>query len=235
MSRNLFRTILTVTSNIKETLYQNRSRCRAYFNSRKFWSLMTVGTGVSICAQVVKPVDEKDQDKPKLPTVDPSTLTNATLIRNAASLTVDSASTLLSQTVLALNDALEDYARGMYTTVKLMEHEMQVLGDEASQDKVWQLIIKSKSDLEERKLAVEQLESMFHFAVKVMESASVAAFQSGCDIAAMAAGERIHQAEMQIENARKIVQQAKDKLTTTQAQSVEATTKHAEESEDKET
>ncbi|XP_077979109.1 diablo IAP-binding mitochondrial protein-like [Glandiceps talaboti] len=201
------------------------------WNIRKFGSLVTIGTGMSICAQVVKPTEDK-ADQPQSLSVDPSSLTHPVLIRNAASLTVNAASTLLSQTAIGLIDALQDYAKEIYTLISLIDHETAMLGHEKQQEKIWPLIIQTRNEIEGKKQAVEKLESMLHFAIKVVESASEAAFQSGSDVAAIAAAERIHQAQTQIDNAKQIVQQAKDRLNEAQRDSVVKTSKHGEDAED---
>ncbi|KAJ8299828.1 hypothetical protein KUTeg_023888 [Tegillarca granosa] len=82
---------------------------------------------------------------------DPSTLTTEYLVRNAASLTLDSACTLLSNTTIALSDASREYMKCMFVLIKLMEYKLQILGNTDEENKVWDLILQAKSNLAEAK------------------------------------------------------------------------------------
>ncbi|XP_002730409.1 diablo IAP-binding mitochondrial protein-like [Saccoglossus kowalevskii] len=199
--------------------------------------ILGIGSGISIYAALAVKPDESESktSTSKLPDIDASSLTHTSIIKNATSLTVNAASTLLSQTTLALIETLQDYAKEMYTLMSLMDHQIMMLANEFEQEKVGMLMIEVRGEIETKRLQVEQLESMLHFAVKVMESTMQAAFQSGCDAAAILASERIQQAEMQVESARKIAKNALENLTEKQKHSIEATAKHEKEKQKQQT
>uniref|UniRef100_A0A3P8NWY8 Direct IAP-binding protein with low pI n=1 Tax=Astatotilapia calliptera TaxID=8154 RepID=A0A3P8NWY8_ASTCA len=108
-------------------------------------------------------------------------LSHDSLIKRAASLATDSSSTFLSQTSLALIDAITEYAKAVHTLIALQKRYLDSLGKltPAEEDSVWQVIIGQRAKVNDRQEDCKHFESTWFSAMKLCEAAAEAAYTSG--------------------------------------------------------
>ncbi|XP_066278848.1 diablo IAP-binding mitochondrial protein-like isoform X1 [Branchiostoma lanceolatum] len=156
----------------------------------------------------------------KLQPPDPSTLTHEYLMRSAAALTVDSAITLLSQTTLATIHLEQEYAKIVSTLTSLLEYETLVLGNAPEEERVAQLIIQQRVELEDKRRQLQNIEVALLAVQHLIESAAEAAYQTGAEAATVAAQERLQLAQNQLELVRTESRQADSRLNQLQTQTI---------------
>eukprot|EP00058_Branchiostoma_floridae_P022636 XP_002608126.1 hypothetical protein BRAFLDRAFT_126260 [Branchiostoma floridae] len=156
----------------------------------------------------------------KLQPPDPSTLTHEYLMRSAAAMTVDSAITLLSQTTMAIIHLEQEYAKIVSTLTSLLEYETLVLGNAPEEERVAQLIIQQRVELEDKRRELQNIEVVLLAVQRLVESAAEAAYQTGAESATVAAQDRLQLAQNQIELVRNQSRQADVVLNQLQTQSI---------------
>ncbi|XP_037533987.1 diablo homolog, mitochondrial [Nematolebias whitei] len=156
-------------------------------------------------------------------------LSHDSLVRRAASLVTDSSSTFLSQTTLALIDAITDYSKAVHTLISLQKRYLDSLGklSPAQEDAIWQVIIGQRTEVNDRQDEYRRFESTWFAAVKLCETAAEAAYVSGVEQASVTVRTYIQLAQSQVEEAQKISQDAEKKLTETKVMEVERTSQYA--------
>uniref|UniRef100_A0A3P8NXB7 Direct IAP-binding protein with low pI n=1 Tax=Astatotilapia calliptera TaxID=8154 RepID=A0A3P8NXB7_ASTCA len=107
-------------------------------------------------------------------------LSHDSLIKRAASLATDSSSTFLSQTSLALIDAITEYAKAVHTLIALQKRYLDSLGKltPAEEDSVWQVIIGQRAKVKKHLEDCKHFESTWFSAMKLCEAAAEAAYTS---------------------------------------------------------
>ncbi|XP_068571413.1 diablo IAP-binding mitochondrial protein-like [Cebidichthys violaceus] len=172
---------------------------------------LTVGGG--LCAIPFKQVENLSHDS---------------MIRRAASLVTDSSNTFLSQTTLALIDAITEYSQAVHTLIALQRRYLQSLGNltPAEEDTIWQVIIGQRSEVSDRQDECKRFESTWVTAVKLCETAAEAAITSGAEHAAITARTNIQLAQTQVEEALKLSVDTDKKLAETKVMEVERVTRH---------
>ncbi|XP_026155149.1 diablo homolog, mitochondrial [Mastacembelus armatus] len=194
-----------------------RSSARVLLSSRNpaghkpgKWSrlIATLTVGGGLCAVPVKQVDNLSHDS---------------LIRRAASLVTDSSSTFLSQTTLALIDAITEYSKAVHTLIALQRRYLASLGKltPAEEDSVWQVIIGQRAEVNERQDEYRRFESTWVSAVKLCEMAAEAAYTSGAEHASITVRTNIQVAHSQVEEAQKLSMDADKKLAETKVMEIE--------------
>ncbi|KAI8486477.1 hypothetical protein Bbelb_357120 [Branchiostoma belcheri] len=166
---------------------------------------------------------------------DPSTLTHQYLMKSAAAMTVDSAITLLSQTTMAIIHLEQEYAKIVSTLTSLLEYETLVLGNPAEEERVAQLIIQQRVELEDKRRELQNIEVALVAVQRLIESAAEAAYQTGAEAATVAAQERLQLAQNQIELVRTESRQADQKLNQLQTQTIHKVGEMIKEAEDSST
>ncbi|XP_033486695.1 diablo, IAP-binding mitochondrial protein a isoform X1 [Epinephelus lanceolatus] len=160
-------------------------------------------------------------------------LSHDSLIKRAASLATDSSSTFLSQTTLALIDAITEYSKAVHTLVALQKRYLDSLGKltPAEEDTIWQVIIGQRSEVNDRQDECKRFESTWMSAVKLCETAAEAAYSSGAEHACITVRTNVQLALTQVEEAQKLSADADKKLAETKVMEVERVARHAVSSE----
>ncbi|XP_034405179.1 diablo homolog, mitochondrial-like [Cyclopterus lumpus] len=153
-------------------------------------------------------------------------LSHESLIRRAASLVTDSSSTFLSQTTLALIDAITEYSKAVHTLIALQRRYLQSLGNlsPAEEDAIWQVIIGQRSEVSDRQDECKRFELTWVSAFKLCETAAEAAYTSGAEHASITVSTNMQVAESQVAEARKLSVDTDKKLAESKVMEVERVT-----------
>ncbi|KAM7412848.1 hypothetical protein PAMA_020301 [Pampus argenteus] len=156
-------------------------------------------------------------------------LSHDSLIKRAASVVTDSSSTFLSQTTLALIDAVTDYSKAVHTRVALQRHYLASLGKltSAEEDSLRQVIIGQRAEASDRLEECKRFESTWINAVNVCKMAAEAACASGAEQASITVRTNIQIAQSQVEEARKMSADAEKKLTETKVEEIQRMAEYA--------
>lgn len=156
-------------------------------------------------------------------------LSHDSLIRRAASLVTDSSSTFLSQTTLAVIDAITEYSQAVHTLIALQRRYLASLGKltPAEEDAIWQVIIGQRMEVNDKQDEWKRFESTWGIAVKLCETAAEAAYTSGAEHASITVRTNIQVAQTQVEEARKLSLDADKKLAETKVMEVERMAQYA--------
>ncbi|KAM4565640.1 diablo IAP-binding mitochondrial protein-like [Odontesthes bonariensis] len=176
------------------------------------YSSLAVGGG--LCAVPFKQVENLSHDS---------------MIRRAASLVTDSSSTFLSQTTLALIDALIEYSKAVHTLIALQKQYLASLGKltQAQEDAIWQVIIGQRAKVDEHQEECKRFESTWVIAVTLCETAAEASYISGAEHASVTVRTNIQLAQSQVEEARKLSMDAEKKLAEVKVMEVQRMSQHA--------
>ncbi|XP_022063853.1 diablo IAP-binding mitochondrial protein [Acanthochromis polyacanthus] len=211
-----------------------RSSVRAIFSSSKaavskprkwrnvlYTGVASLAVGGGLCAVPFKQVENLSHDF---------------LIRQAASLVTDSSSTFLSQTTLALIDAITEYSKAVHTLIALQRRYLASLGKltPAEEDSIWQVIIGQRAEINDRQDNCKRLESAWISVVKLCETAAEAAYSSGAEHASVTMSSNIQVALSQVGEAQKLSQDADKKLAETKVLEVQRMAQQAASSEEEE-
>ncbi|KAF1394256.1 hypothetical protein PFLUV_G00024650 [Perca fluviatilis] len=150
-------------------------------------------------------------------------LSHDSLIRRAASLVTDSSSSFLSQTTLALIDAITEYSKAVHTLIALQKRYLDSLEKltPAEEDTIWQVIIGQRLEVSDKRDECMRFELNWVNAVKLCETAAEAAYISGAEHASITVRTNIQVAQSQVEEAQKLSVDADAKLTETKVMEVE--------------
>ncbi|KAF7653280.1 hypothetical protein LDENG_00085270 [Lucifuga dentata] len=156
-------------------------------------------------------------------------LSHDSLVRRAASLVTDSSNTFLSQTTLALIDAVTEYSKAVHTLVALQRRYLASLGKltPAEEDSVWQVMIGQRAQVHDRLDECKRFESAWFSAVTLCEAAAEAAFVSGAEQASVTVRSSIQLARAQVEEAQKLSADADRKLAEAKVTEVERMTEYS--------
>lgn len=148
----------------------------------------------------------------------------------------DSSSTFLSQTSLALIEAVTQYSKAVHTLVALQKRYLDSLGkwSSAEEDSVWQVIIRQRAQISEHREEVQRLELTWSAAVRLCEAAAEAAFSSGAEQACVAVKTHLQLAHAQTAEVRKLAADADRLLAHTKVLEVERMAQHAASQEEDE-
>jgi len=150
-------------------------------------------------------------------------LSHDSLIRRAASTVTDSSCIYLSQTTLAVIDALTAYSKAVHALIGLQRRYLASLGKltPAEEDSIWQVIIGQRAAADDRLDECKRFESTWMNAVRLCEMASEEAYTSGAEQASITVRMNIQMAQSQVEEARKISQEAEKKLAEIKAEEIQ--------------
>ncbi|KAK5929578.1 hypothetical protein CgunFtcFv8_010800 [Champsocephalus gunnari] len=146
------------------------------------------------------------------------------LIIRAASVVTDSSSTLLSQTSLALVNALTDYSKAVQTRIIVQRRYLASLGKRPHQRKICFL---AAINAQRAELATDRLQECKRFetnwinSVNLCKMAAEAAQSSGADQASITVRASIQVAQSQVGEARKLAATADKKLAETKAEEIQ--------------
>ncbi|XP_061684222.1 diablo IAP-binding mitochondrial protein-like [Syngnathoides biaculeatus] len=164
-------------------------------------------------------------------------LTHESLIKRAASLVTDSSSTFLSQSTLALIDAITEYSKAVQTLITLQKRYLASLGklSQVEEDSIWQVMIGQRAELNDRQEDCKRFEAVWVTALRLCETAAEAAYTSGAEHASITMQTNIQLARSQAEEALKLSRGLDKTLLEVKALEVQASAQRAaalEKSED---
>ncbi|XP_016132496.1 diablo homolog, mitochondrial-like isoform X2 [Sinocyclocheilus grahami] len=156
-------------------------------------------------------------------------LSHESLIRRASCLVTDSANTYLSQTTLALVDALTQYAKALHTLIALQKRYITSIGklSPAEEDSIWQVIIGQRVEVSDRLEECKRFESNWMNAINICELSADAAYNSGAEHACTATKSNLQVAQCKVEELRKISKEAEKKLAETKAEEIQRMAEYA--------
>ncbi|XP_077422741.1 diablo IAP-binding mitochondrial protein-like [Vanacampus margaritifer] len=164
-------------------------------------------------------------------------LAHESLIRRAASLVTDSCSTFLSQTTLALIDAVTEYSKAVHTLLALQKRYLASLGNlsQTEEESIWQVMIGQRAQVSDRQEECKRFEAVWTSALHLCATAAEAAYTSGAEHASISMQSNIEVVRSQVEEARKSSRDADKKLAEAKALEIQASARRAaalEKSED---
>ncbi|XP_035536136.1 diablo homolog, mitochondrial-like isoform X1 [Morone saxatilis] len=150
-------------------------------------------------------------------------LSHDSLIRRAASMVTDSSSTYLSQTTLALIDALRDYSKAVHTRIAVQRRYLASMGKltPAEEDSLLEVINGLRAQVSDRLDECKRFESTWIKAVNLCKMATEAAHTSGAEQASITVRTNIQVAQSQVEEARKLSADADKKLAETKVEEIQ--------------
>ncbi|MGH0173128.1 UNVERIFIED_CONTAM: hypothetical protein FKN15_064629 [Acipenser sinensis] len=160
-------------------------------------------------------------------------LTHEALIKRAVSLVTNSANTYLSQTTLALVDTLTEYTKALYTLISIQKRYVGLIGklNPNEEDAIWQLVIRSRVEVNEKQEDCKRFESNWMNAVNLSERAAEAAYVAGADQASVFARSHLQMSQTQVEEARQLSLKAERMLAEVQVDEIRRTAQQAQTSE----
>ncbi|XP_038645793.1 diablo homolog, mitochondrial-like [Scyliorhinus canicula] len=182
--------------------YHSRSPCRR-------WERVALGLGATLAAI---PISQSES----------TSLTHEDLIKRAVSLVTDGANTFLSQTTLALIDALTEYTKAVHTLISLQRRYAGLVGhiSEKEEEAIWQVIIEARVKMNMHREKYLSFEARWMAAVSLSEKAAEAAYQAGADSASVTAHTHIQMAQNQVEEIKQLALKAEAKLAQVQAKEI---------------
>ncbi|XP_023692827.2 diablo, IAP-binding mitochondrial protein a [Paramormyrops kingsleyae] len=150
-------------------------------------------------------------------------LSHEAIIRRASSLVTDSANTYLSQTTLALVDALTQYTRALHTLIALQKRYLTSLGKLTTdeEDAVWQVIIGQRVEVGDKLEECKRYEANWANATSLCELAAQAAHNAGANEASATTQSNLQVAQSQVEQVRQLSLVAERKLAETKAEEIQ--------------
>ncbi|XP_034557559.1 diablo homolog, mitochondrial-like [Notolabrus celidotus] len=156
-------------------------------------------------------------------------LSQDSLIRRAASVVTDGSSIFLSQTTLALIDALTDYSKAVHTRVAFQRRYLATLGKltAAEEDSLLEVISVQRAEASERLEDCKRFESTWINAVNLCKMATEAAHSTGAEHASISVRTNMQVAQSQVEEARKLSADADKKLAETKVEEIQRMAEYA--------
>ncbi|XP_076833193.1 diablo, IAP-binding mitochondrial protein a isoform X2 [Brachyhypopomus gauderio] len=156
-------------------------------------------------------------------------LSHESLIRRASCLITDSANTYLSQTTLALLDALTLYTKALHTLIALQKRYLNSIGKltPAEEDSIWQVIIGQRAEVGDRLDACKRFESNFLNAISICELSADAAYSSGAEHSSIALKTSLQVAQSKVEEMRRLQTAAEKSLAETKADEIQRMAEYA--------
>ncbi|XP_041665870.1 diablo homolog, mitochondrial-like [Cheilinus undulatus] len=156
-------------------------------------------------------------------------LSHDSLIRRAASVATDGSNTFLSQSSLALIDALTAYSKAVLTRIAFQRRYLATLGKltPAEEDSLLEVINVQRAEASDRLEDCKRLESTWINAVNLCKMAAEAAHNSGAEHASMTVRTNIQVAQSQVEEARKLSVDADKKLAETKVEEIQRMAEYA--------
>ncbi|RUS87228.1 hypothetical protein EGW08_004980, partial [Elysia chlorotica] len=149
-------------------------------------------------------------------------------LKNAAGLSVDSTSAVLSQTVYAVTKIEKEYVDLVNVLIVLMEYQLQVLGHTAEEERIGDLIVQTRHEINKVKQRKEDLRLLFSSVEKLADATAEVAFAAGAEYASTSAGERLYSAQKEVRRVQTESAKVEQRLHEAQARSVEMLSQHEE-------
>ncbi|XP_078277798.1 diablo IAP-binding mitochondrial protein-like [Rhinoraja longicauda] len=173
------------------------------------WQQVALGLGATLAAV---PVAQHQH----------TSLNHEDLIKRAVSLVTDGANTFLSQTTLALSDALTEYTKAIYTLISLQKRYNGLSGQisEKEENAIWQVIIEARAKMKEKQEKYLSFETKWMTAVHLSEMAAEAAYQTGADMASVAVHTHIQMVQSHVGEVKQLALKAESKLAEVQVEEI---------------
>ncbi|XP_013065622.2 uncharacterized protein LOC106054351 [Biomphalaria glabrata] len=155
-------------------------------------------------------------------------LSSSQCLKNAVGLAVDATSAVLSQTLYQIIDAEQEYLQLVSVLVTLLEYQIQVLGHEIEEQKMSDLVVEARSEMNQAHERKQELDILFSSVEKLAEATSEVAFAAGADYASVSSSERLRSALMEKKRLQQQSEAAEHKLHLMQATVIEKTMKQQE-------
>lgn len=169
------------------------------------------------------------EGKCKLQEPDASKLTREYLIKSSSIQTSESASILLTQTALALEQAEREYKEALLAMIFLLEYKLNVLGNASEEARIWDLILEGRVLMQNTKKKKDDLEMLFSSVKSIVNMSAEVSYMTGADVVGSSAGDRLHKTEQLVSAEKTKREQAEIKLRDTQIKSIHVEGKYAEE------
>lgn len=153
----------------------------------------------------------------------PENLTHEDLVRRASSLVAGSANTYLSQTTLALLDSFSGYIKAINSLVGIHKRYVSSISKlpAADEDAFWQLILRQRQEVIDRRNDCKRFESCWMGAIKLSKLAAEAAFNAGADQAYTTVLNNLQLTQSQVEHIRQKMLEAERQLEASRAEDSE--------------
>ncbi|KAI5611170.1 diablo, IAP-binding mitochondrial protein a, partial [Silurus asotus] len=156
-------------------------------------------------------------------------LSHESLIRRASCLVTDSANTYLSQTTMALVDALTLYTKALHTLIALQKRYLASIGKltPAEEDSIWQVLIGQRVEVGDRLDDCKRFESNWMNAISLCEMSAEAAYNAGAEHASNALKSSVEAAQSKVEEMRKLQLAAQKSLAEMKAEEIQRMAEYA--------
>uniref|UniRef100_A0A1B6DVQ4 Direct IAP-binding protein with low pI n=1 Tax=Clastoptera arizonana TaxID=38151 RepID=A0A1B6DVQ4_9HEMI len=145
----------------------------------------------------------------------PKELTHENLIHQACSMSVNAASQLLTQTVIAIFEITKNYRSALKKLASVLE-EVSTLPSIGFQEDIADTIIECRNIISEEKRQLNELLSLMEYVEKVViatiETSYIAGAQTACEILS----ERLHSANTLLENEKREIKELEEEIVRLQ-------------------
>ncbi|CAN9510848.1 unnamed protein product [Ophioblennius macclurei] len=157
------------------------------------------------------------------------TLSQDSLIRRAASVVTDSSSTFLSQTTLALTEALASYSKAVLSRIAFQKRYLASLGKltAAEEDLLLQAVHGWRAEAINRLDDCKRYESTWNAALELSKTAAESAERSGAQQACASMRTGVQAAQARVTEARKLSAAADKKLAETKVEEIQRMAEYA--------
>ncbi|XP_011606865.1 diablo homolog, mitochondrial-like isoform X1 [Takifugu rubripes] len=156
-------------------------------------------------------------------------LSHDSLIRRAASLVTNSSCTFLSQSTLALTEALSEYSKAVYTRIAVQRRYLASLGKltPAEKDSILEVINSQRAQASARMDECRHFESNWINAVNMCKLAADTANSSGAEQASTTLQTHVQVAQAQVDEARRLTEDVNKKLAETKVEEIQRMAEYA--------
>ncbi|CAL1547722.1 unnamed protein product [Lymnaea stagnalis] len=160
--------------------------------------------------------------------LDDPKLSSSQCLKNAVGLAVDATSAVLSQIVYQLIDSEQQYVELVDVLITLLEYQLKVLGHEAEEQRMGDLILEARHEITEVHKRKQDLSLIFSSAEKLADATAEVAYASGSEYASVSSSERLHSALLEVKKIRQRSQEAEGRLHLAQVKVIEVVSKYDE-------
>uniref|UniRef100_T1JIK1 Direct IAP-binding protein with low pI n=1 Tax=Strigamia maritima TaxID=126957 RepID=T1JIK1_STRMM len=147
--------------------------------------------GIVTAKQSLTNDGDKFASKLNLTSADPDRLTYSFLIKQAASHTVDAATTVLTQTAVAILENEKKYREELRKLIKLMDFHSEAIGQNEDDNSLWDQIVALRSESETIKKKINEMDIFLQSVTQLMSAAAETAYHADCEYGSIAASERL--------------------------------------------
>jgi len=142
------------------------------------------------------------------------------LLQQSSVLSVESASVTLTQTVVAIQTCSKSYCSHMTQLTGLLTMASDGLPLAYTSEEMYDKVVELKGILKKEKVTLIELEVLFTYIRKLMDSVAETAFLVGAEYASLQAASRLSSAEMQVKEDLGMAQVVEQELLTVERENV---------------